>query len=116
MDPEESFRKISAYCLAKPGAFEDHPWGDTVFKVGPKGKIFCFCGVQSPVICVKSTLEKQAALIQHPNIEIAQYVGRHGWVTVHMRDEETFHLAFDLIDESYAMIAPAAKKARKLGS
>ena len=31
---------IRAYCLNFPEAFEDHPWGDTVFKVGKK--IFVF--------------------------------------------------------------------------
>jgi predicted DNA-binding protein (MmcQ/YjbR family) len=112
MDPEETFKKVSEYCLAKPGAYEDHPWGDTVFKIAPKGKIFCFCGVQTPMVCVKSTLVKQAALVQHPNIEIAAYVGRHGWVTVYLRDQQTFDLALELIDESYEMIAPPPSKRR----
>jgi predicted DNA-binding protein (MmcQ/YjbR family) len=112
MDQKEIFARISGYCLDKPGAYEDHPWGDTVFKVAPKGKIFCFCGVETPVISVKSTLEKQAALIQHANIEIAAYTGRYGWVTVNIPDEETLGLALDLIDESYDMIA---RKARAKG-
>jgi predicted DNA-binding protein (MmcQ/YjbR family) len=30
------------YCLAKPGAWPDRPWGDSVVKVGPK--IFAFVG------------------------------------------------------------------------
>jgi predicted DNA-binding protein (MmcQ/YjbR family) len=101
--------RIKAHCLTKPGAYEDHPWGETVFKVEPRGKIFCFCGIETPVISVKSTLEKQAALIQHPNIEVAAYVGRYGWVRVNLQDEETVDLAFDLIDESYEMIAPKRK-------
>ena len=112
MDPGAIFKAISSYCLAKPGAFEDHPWGDTVFKVAPKGKIFCFCGEKEPMVCVKSTLEKQAVLIQQPNIEVAAYVGRHGWVTVFIRDQETYDLAFELIDESYAMIAPPPARRR----
>jgi predicted DNA-binding protein (MmcQ/YjbR family) len=106
MEQKERIEEIKAYCLAKPDAFEDHPWGDTVFKVAPKGKIFCFCGSESAVITVKSTLEKQAALLQHPNIEMAAYVGRHGWVTVHLRDEETFRFGIELIDESFDLIAP----------
>src|SRR5476649_1265128 len=106
MEPAGAIEAVKAYCLAKPGAFEDHPCGDTVFKVGPKGKIFCFCGSQSAVITVKSTIEKQAALLQHPNIEMAAYVGRHGWVTVHLRDTDMFEMGIELIDESYDMIAP----------
>jgi predicted DNA-binding protein (MmcQ/YjbR family) len=34
---------LLAYCLAKPGAWQDEPWeGDVVAKVG--GKIFAFFG------------------------------------------------------------------------
>jgi predicted DNA-binding protein (MmcQ/YjbR family) len=109
MDQKDIFARISGYCLAKPSAYEDHPWGETVFKVAPKGKIFCFCGVENPAISVKSTLEKQGVLIQHPNIEIAAYTGRYGWVTVFIRDDATLDLALDLIDESYDMIAPKNK-------
>ena len=110
MDTAETVAKLMDYCMAKPGAYEDHPWGDTVFKIPPKGKIFCFCGTESPTICVKSTLEKQAALLQHPNIEMAAYVGRHGWVTVHIRDEETLALSLELIDESHTLVGPKATR------
>lgn len=102
--------RIKEHCLTKPGAYEDHPWGETVFKIPPKGKIFCFCGIESAVITVKSTLEKQSVLIQHPNIEVAAYVGRHGWVTVRIPDEDTLELAIGLIDESYETIAPKSRK------
>src|SRR5580692_10208737 len=109
MEAVEVCAKIIAYCKSKPDAYEDHPWGDTVFKVGAKGKIFCGCGTETPLISVKSTLEKQAALVQHPNIEVAAYVGRYGWVTVHIRDEQTLALAYELIDESYESVAPKKK-------
>ncbi len=36
-----TWEKLLAYCLAKPGAWQDEPWeGDVVAKVG--GKIFAF--------------------------------------------------------------------------
>ncbi len=113
VDTQAAIAKIKEYCLAKPGAFEDHPWGDTVFKVGTKGKIFCFCGTECAKITVKGTLDEQAALIQHPNIEVAAYVGRYGWVTVAIPDQDTLDLALDLIDRSYDAIAPKKKAAAK---
>ncbi len=58
---------------------------------------------------MKSSLDKQAALIQHPNIGVAAYVGKYGWVTISLVDEDTLDLAIDLIDESYAMVGPKPK-------
>lgn len=110
MNTEAAREKIIGHCAAKPDAYEDHPWGETVFKVGPKGKIFCFCGVETASITVKSTLEEQAALIQHPHIETVPYVGRYGWVRVQLADEDTLELALDLIDKSYEAIAPKKKR------
>ena len=38
-----TWAELLAYCLAKPGAWQDEPWeGDVVVKVGPK--IFAFFG------------------------------------------------------------------------
>jgi predicted DNA-binding protein (MmcQ/YjbR family) len=106
---EGAFERIQAHCLAKPGAFEDYPWGETVWKVG--GKMFGAFGSEG--LGVKSTLEKQAALIQHPNIEVAAYVGKHGWVTVYVRDEDTLELALELIDESYDLVVAGLPKSKR---
>lgn len=92
--------------MAKPGAWEDYPWGETVWKVGKK--VFTFGSADR--ITVKSTLDRQAALVQHPNIEVAAYVGRHGWVTIFLRDEDTLALALDLVDDSYEAVAPKRRR------
>jgi len=103
-----SMATIRNHCLAKPGAIEDEPWpGDTAWKV--KGKIFAMGGKKA--VTVKSTPEKQSALVLLPAISKAAYVGRFGWVTIELQDKETLDLALDLIDESYAMVA-GKRKAR----
>jgi predicted DNA-binding protein (MmcQ/YjbR family) len=94
--------------MAKENVTEEYPWGDIVWKV--KGKMFAATGQACESVTVKSTLDKQAALIQHPDIEVAQYVGRYGWVTVRLASEETFDLALELGDESYESVT--AKKKR----
>lgn len=104
MDPRAVFSELRRYSLDFQGAEEDHPWGDTVWKVG--GKIFVFAGTESGKFTVKATLDQQAVLILHPNIERAAYVGRFGWVTVHVQDEESLGLCREMIEASYRMIAP----------
>ena len=100
--------ELRAHCMAKDGATEDYPWGDVVWKV--KGKLFAGTGQTGVSVTVKATLDKQAALIQHPDIEVAKYVGKYGWVTVNLRSSETLELALELIDESYDAVV--AKKER----
>ncbi len=62
-------------------------------------------------ITVKSTHDRQAALTMLPHIDIAKYVGRYGWVTVEIANEDMLEIATELIDESYELVAP--KKLRK---
>lgn len=100
--------RISKFCLAKPGAIEEEPWGHPVFKVG--GKIFVGLGERS--ISVKSTIDRQAVLIHDPAITVAKYSGRFGWVSIEV-DEETVDMALSLIDDSYdEVLAGLPKKVR----
>ncbi|MEZ0324889.1 MAG: MmcQ/YjbR family DNA-binding protein [Fimbriimonas sp.] len=105
MDVVEELR---THCMAKEDSAEDYPWGDVAWKV--KGKMFACSSPESSRVSVKSTLEKQAALIQHPNIEPSAYVGRYGWVTVDVVDKSVLELARELIDESYAIVRAGKKK------
>ena len=52
---------LLAYCLAKPGAWQDEPWeGDVVAKVG--GKIFAFFGSgDTPSVGLKCGASREAA-------------------------------------------------------
>ena len=112
MEVVNCLNRIRKHCLAKPGTVEDEPWpGDTAWKV--KGKIFAM-GAKTAVT-VKSTPEKQSALILHPNVEKAAYVGRFGWVTVTIDTKEDLAFALDLIDESYEMIVNPKKAKKKNG-
>src|SRR5437588_12567923 len=106
---KQVFKNIQKYCLDKPGATEDYPWGEVVWKV--KGKGFTFSSENSSRFTVKSSLDKQAVLVMHPQISIASSVGRFGWVTIEVADDDTLQLTKDLIDESYEQIR--GKKKRK---
>jgi len=104
---EPRFRKLYDHARKKPEAFEDHPWGETVFKVN--GKVFVFLGhpESSGVgLTVKAPPDELDALLELPYVHRAKYVGRFGWVSLTVEDDEALALALELIDDSYDLIAP----------
>jgi predicted DNA-binding protein (MmcQ/YjbR family) len=108
LSKETIFQEMKEHCLAKEGVTEDRPWGDIAWKV--RGKAFVFTGEGSAHYTLKSTLDKQASLVMHPQISAAAYVGRYGWISIDVIDEDTLGLAKDLADESYDLVAKPKKK------
>src|SRR5437588_12941917 len=108
MTGKQAFTTIQAHAKAKEGAVEEYPWEHFGWKI--KGKLFAIGSKDSGMLTVKSTPAEQAALIQHPAIEKASHVGRYGWVTITVTDQETLDMALDLIDESYDLVAPKRKR------
>jgi len=105
------FETIQAHCMSKPDAFEDYPWGETVWKVKPKDKVFCFGGQTR--MTVRATMDEQAALTQLPGIIPAPYLARHGWVHVDLSIPQNLEMAIDLIDRSYELVTAKAKPKKK---
>jgi predicted DNA-binding protein (MmcQ/YjbR family) len=108
MTKSDAFKAIQAHCMSKDGATEDYPWEHVGWKF--KEKLFCIGTKDDNTITVKSTVDKQQALIQHPHIRVAAYVGRYGWVTMDIENEDDCELALELIDESYDLVAKKKKK------
>ena len=81
-----TWEDLLAYCLAKPGAWQDEPWeGDVVVKVG--AKIFAFLGSGTSV-GVKCGASREAAdewLLRYPDDAcVMAYIGRSGWNTLRL--------------------------------
>jgi predicted DNA-binding protein (MmcQ/YjbR family) len=100
-----------AYALAFPGAYIEHPWGESVVKVSKK--VFLFVnGAIAPEDGVSLSVklpQSGADLLQMPFAEPMGYgMGKHGWVTLKlMRDDQTpLELLDAWIDESYRAVAP----------
>ena len=111
LSKESVFDEIRKYSMKKDGAVEEYPWGDVAWKVS--GKMFACGGEGHNTFTVKSTLDEQAYLIQNPAIEKAAYVGRYGWVTITVADEETLALAKELVDVSYELVKPRGGRRAK---
>lgn len=108
---------LVAYCLAKPGAVPDEPWGNLVVKVG--GRVFAFLGGDGlGVKCGRDSDE--AAELRHrfpATVTVSAYIGRFGWNRVRLDgapgevpdDDELY----ELVDASYdAVVARLPRRLR----
>ena len=109
--------ELLEYALSFPETREDHPWGESVAKVGKK--VFVFFGRSSPddprlLVAVKLPKSGLGAL-DLPFAEPAGYgMGKHGWVTAIFTagDRPDLDLLRGWVRESYGAIA--RKKLLKL--
>jgi predicted DNA-binding protein (MmcQ/YjbR family) len=99
------FAHLRKLALAYPGAVEEFPWGDRVFKV--KGKIFACLDEGS--ITVKLPHSGPMALLL-PFCRPTPYnLGKSGWVSASFEraKDVPVDMLVEWIDESYRAIAPA---------
>jgi predicted DNA-binding protein (MmcQ/YjbR family) len=104
--PEETRAKLLALAFQFPEAWEDHPWGETVAKVGKK--VFLFGGVDENAvhrISVKLDESHEQALGLEGATPTGYGLGKAGWVTIPLTSAPAGVLA-DFVEESYRRIAP----------
>ena len=101
-------QRIRDLALSFPETYEDAPWGHPVFKVGDN-KMFAAMsdGEASVTLTVKLTPEEREIALHFPHVSVARYVGRYGWVTTAVSDDETLKSALEWLRESYWLKAPA---------
>ena len=108
MQPSETAERIRALALSFPEAYEDEPWGHPVFKVA-SNRMFAGMSVDDAGVhlTVKLTAEEREIAHLLPYVRKAKYVGRYGWVTAAVTDEESLVAALEWLRESYWLKAPA---------
>jgi predicted DNA-binding protein (MmcQ/YjbR family) len=100
-------QRLKSFALSMPGAWEDHPWGDTVVKV--EKKVFVFLGGDERLGLSVKLVESGEAALSMPFTSPTRYgLGRGGWVTASFEagDEPPVDILCDWIEESYRTIAP----------
>jgi predicted DNA-binding protein (MmcQ/YjbR family) len=114
-----TWTELLAYCLAKPGAWQDEPWeGDNVVKVG--SKIFAFLGAEhgstkpSATVGLKCGPTRELAdewLARYPDdASVMPYIGRSGWNTLRVGGAIPDDELLEAIDASYDMVVSRLPK------
>ncbi|MEV6430592.1 MmcQ/YjbR family DNA-binding protein [Nocardia sp. NPDC051463] len=106
--------KLLAYCLAKPGAWQDEPWeGDIVAKVGDK--IFAFLGSTSVGLkCGRNREEADELIRVYPqDVAASAYIGRYGWNTVELGGAVPDDELTELVDQSYDAVMSKLPKSKR---
>ena len=106
-------RRITELALSFPEAYEDRPWGDfPVFKVG-NNKVFGWLVADEDGVRVTVKLTAEERQIAHllPYVRTASHVGRYGWITATVTDEDSLEAALEWLRESYWLKCPAELKA-----
>jgi predicted DNA-binding protein (MmcQ/YjbR family) len=99
--------RIRAVALSLPEVYEDEPWGHPVFKVA-ENRMFAGMSIDGDVVhlTVKLTAEEREIAQLLPYVRKAKYVGRYGWVTADIADDEALDAGLEWLRESYWLRAP----------
>jgi predicted DNA-binding protein (MmcQ/YjbR family) len=101
--------RVRALALSFPETYEDSPWGHPVFKVANNKMFAAMSNPGEPLtLTVKLTAEERELALTMPYVSVARYVGRYGWVTAVIGDDEALDNSLEWLRESYWLNAPAA--------
>ena len=100
-------KTIRELALSLPEAYEDSPWGFPVFKVADN-RLFALLVNDDPVeLTLKLSAEEREIAYLHPWVRTASHVGRYGWITATIEDDDALDTALEWLRESYYLKAPA---------
>jgi len=108
---DELVAVLRAFAFGLPEAYEDHPWGESVAKVGKK--VFVFFGSgddpdQPFGFSVKLPTSSDEALSMRFTQPTGHGLDRGSWVTVRPPADTPVDLLTAWIEESYRTVAPKA--------
>lgn len=111
--PMAALRKAA---LAYPETREDHPWGESAFKVREKVFLFMSEAEETLRLTMKLPDSRGFALLM-PFAQPTGYgLGKSGWITATFEPKEAIPLAMllDWMEESFGAVAPKKLTAGRL--
>lgn len=110
--PDDLAAQLRRLALSLPETYEDEPWGHPVFKVGDNSMFASMSVAEECVrLTIKLTPEEREIAQLLPYVSTARYVGRYGWVTAEVADDESLEAALEWLRESYWLKAPPSLRA-----
>ncbi len=105
---EESCRILLDAAVSYPEAWEDHPWGETVAKVGKKLFATISFHKEKLYLTFKLPISGEATLTLPFASPSGYGLGKLGWVTCTFTSQDTLpvEILMEYIDESYRAVAP----------
>ena len=107
---------LRTYCLAKPSATEDLPFGpDTlVFRVA--GKLFALANLEwhPPAVNLKCDPERAVALRErYADVKPGYHMNKRHWNTVGLQGDVPAAVVRDLVDHSYGLVVAGLSRAAR---
>ena len=100
-------KTVRDLALSFPETYEDSPWGFPVFKVADNRLFALLQDASAPVeVTLKLGPEERGIALLHPWVRVASYVGRYGWVTARVDDEDALATTLEWLRDSYFLKAP----------
>jgi len=98
-------KPIRAFAAGLPGGWEDHPWGESVFKVGKK--VFVFFGVGDEGHLTVKLRDHRDEAMAFDWVKPSGYgLDRGGWVSCALPPDAPVEMVVGWIEESYRIVAP----------
>ncbi len=109
---------LRRWCLARPGATEEFPFGEqpAVFKVG--GKMFALSALESRPLRVSLKCQPELGeglRATYPAIQPGYHLNKRHWVTIILDGSVPDEMVLELLEDSYDLVVaalPARQRAR----
>ena len=102
------------YCLSKPGAWEDLPFGPDILVFKVLNKMFSAMGLDRlpPEVSLKCDPERVPELREaYQGIHTGPYMNKKHWNFIELQSDVPAKLIRELVDHSYALVVAGMKKA-----
>jgi predicted DNA-binding protein (MmcQ/YjbR family) len=109
----KTLKDLRAYCLGKPGAYEDFPFDHVTLTFRVKGKMFALCGVNDSPLELNLKCDPELSELLREKYDVVKpgwHMNKKHWITLTLDGSVTELEVKELIDMSYELIIQGLSK------